>query len=617
MSEDEAVDLAQQKSELPLNNNAQITDFKAFAKAVGYLPLAIDLAANQVRDGLSWSDLQLEFEAERQAVALEILDSFEEFEYLPLEEQRRYSLQACFNLSLLRLKEKKPKLLKQFAWLGILPEDVNLTISVAKVLWDIRKPIIVKRALIDLRQRSFLTDGVATIEGESTYRVHDLMHDLARNLIEDGILELRNLDSSRKSLQGITYSFPLAHCEFLERYQELATDGSWYSLPNDGYIHRYLTWHLEQGEWTEEIHSLLQREDSKGRNAWFEACEKIGQPAIFIEDVARGWRLAEKLYKQDKARAIGLQARYALITATLNSLVGNLPIGMMTECVKHNYWSVEQAWTYVEQMQDETKIVGAIRTLIHHFHLSKTLFQSAVDKVCEIQDEYRQASVLKELATLDGADFDKLLSIVRKIQDESKRASVLSELAKLDGAYFDEALSAARELQDEFRRASVLSELAKLDGAYFDEVLRSVHELQDEFRRAFVLRELAKLDGADFDKLLSAAHELQDKYNQADVLSDLAEHVYQDFLPKIKNAINNLTPKPLAAKSLSDSLICFPLEKLSYIDWQSFLNLLSYQKRSKLMQDFITLHPAILHLGGKPAMREVVNAMQSVCSQWK
>ena len=91
----------------------------------------------------------------------------------------------------------------------------------------------------------------------------------------------------------------------------------------------------------------------------------------------------------------------------------------------------------------------------------------------------------------------------------------------------------------------------------------------------------------------------------------------QDFLPKIKDAINNLTHKPVAANSLSDSLNCFPLEKLSYSDWPSFLHLLAYRQRSDLMQDLITLYPAIIHLGGEEAMRGVVYAMKDVCSHWK
>ena len=102
---------------------------------LGCLPLVLDLAANQVRDGLSWEELRAEFEDERRAVALEVLDSSEAWERLSEEEQRKYSLQACFNLSLKRLSESQ---LRQFAWLGVLPEDVDLNGTIAEVLWDVK-----------------------------------------------------------------------------------------------------------------------------------------------------------------------------------------------------------------------------------------------------------------------------------------------------------------------------------------------------------------------------------------------------------------------------------------------------------------------------------------------
>ena len=283
MTADEAIDLVRRKLGR-LWKAVDEGEVRSFAKVLGYLPLALDLAANQVRDGLSWGELRSEFEDERRAVALEILDSSEAWERLSEEEQRKYSLRACFNLSLKRLK---PEQLKQFAWLGVLPEDVDLSGTIAEVLWDVRA-IQAKKGLIDLRSRSFLTDGVQTFEGVATYRVHDLMHDTARGLIEKGELGIENLE--------------MAHGAFLERYRGRSGDGSWYGLANDGYVHRHLTWHLEMAGRCDEVHELMA--SGEDQNDWFEACDKIGQPGIFVEDVRRGWRLAEELYERDRGRAL-------------------------------------------------------------------------------------------------------------------------------------------------------------------------------------------------------------------------------------------------------------------------------------------------------------------------
>lgn len=143
MSEEEAIVLVRQKLKRQWRSE-QEAEVKAFAKVLGYLPLALDLAANQVRNGLSWAELRSEFEAERRSVAmgtgrrsstLKLLDSCEKWDDLDENQQRKYSLQACFNLSLKRLNSEQ---LQQFAWLGVLPEDVNLNQQMASVLWNLR-----------------------------------------------------------------------------------------------------------------------------------------------------------------------------------------------------------------------------------------------------------------------------------------------------------------------------------------------------------------------------------------------------------------------------------------------------------------------------------------------
>ncbi|NET32058.1 MAG: hypothetical protein F6K19_08650 [Cyanothece sp. SIO1E1] len=511
MSEAEAVELVRQKLEQQWNV-AQAAEVKAFAKVLGHLPLALDLATNQVRDGFTWAELRSEFEAERRAVALEVLDASEAFEYLPLEEQRKYSLQACFNLSLLRLQEKKPKLLQQFAWLGVLPEDVNLNVQVAAVLWNVR-PLMAKKALIDLRQRSFLTDGVATFAGEPTYRVHDLMHDMARNLIENGTL---SLPTSPLSLSPLAQ----AHREFLGRYRARATEHRWDGLPHDGYIHRHLTWHMEQANWVDEIHALMAMSDAQGRNAWFEACDRIGQPAIFVKDVARGWALAEQGYELGATRSIVLQCRYAIITATLNSLVANLPIGMMAEFVKRGFWTIEQAWAYVEQVQNEERLAEAIQALAPY--LSESLFQVALTATRAIQDESKQANTLSQLAKIDGAHFAEALAAAQVIQDESSRADIICQLATINGVDFSTLLTAAQAIQDESNRANVLCQLAKINRAYFPEALAATKAMQNQDWRAFALSQLAKIDGAYFAEALAAARAMQNQDWRVEILGQLA-----------------------------------------------------------------------------------------------
>ncbi len=570
MSEEEAIALVRQK----LNrqwNPAQESEVKAFAKSLGYLPLALDLAANQVRDGLSWGELRSEFETERRAVALEVLDSSEAWETLDEKEQRKYSLRACFNLSLRRLSAEQ---LWQFAWLGVLPEDVSLDVRMAMTLWELPR-VQAKKVLVLLKNRSFLTSGTETLEGEPTFRVHDLMHDTARGLLEQDALSdpLRSLQAPIQNPKSKIQNLASAHAQLLERYR-LQAEGRWDRLPNDGYIHRHLTWHFVQAEIEDEIHALMAMSDERGRNAWFEACDRIGQPAIFVQDVKRGWEVAEQSYEKKETKSIVLQCRYALITATLNTLVKNLPIDMIIEFVKRGFWTLEHAWSYVEQMHNDQKAIAIVRLAPY---LSKSIVKLALDTAREIPDRENYARVLRILAQMNTADFDQIFNAAQGIQDAEmlralakaesadfnllldaaqklnyeeaqdelshrnslaydlmmlgvsspsthsfKQASVLCDLAQMKSAKFEEVINIVRKIQSQFRQASVLRDLARINPTCFSEALDAVRKIHPDFR-APILRDLARINPTCFSEALDAARKIQDSLRRASVLCDLAQ----------------------------------------------------------------------------------------------
>jgi glycerol-3-phosphate cytidylyltransferase-like family protein len=522
---------------------------REFAGLLGCLPLAMKLMAVQVARGLNINNLKTAFLEETKR--LSTLDYPRmKLENLSEDQLRENSLRACFGLS---LKWLEPELLERFIWLGVLPEDVSIQQKMAMTLWD-TKEWKAEEALLSLYESSLLMEGGETLEGNQTYRVHDLLHKLAQELIGHSTdrQALQNEKSEVDVLPGFGLTLPQAHEQLLERYKRQIDDCRWDKLPNDGYVHRHLTWHLVMARREDGVHELLGASDGLGQNAWFEACEEIGEPAIFVQDVARGWEFAEKLHDRDPERAIVLQARYALITATLNSLSGQLPVGMMAAFVKGGFWSVERAWAYVEQMQDQRKIADAIKALAVYF--PKPLSQVALEKARSIQDEFSRANVLRSLAQVDNADLTQLLEAARSIQDEFSRANVLIGLAQIDNVYFVEAfetvrsiqseycredmlkslaqidnadltqlLEAARSIQSEYWRANVLISLAQVDNVYFVEALEATRSIQDESLQANRLKSLAQIDNVDFTQLLEAARLIQDESSRANVLVSLAQ----------------------------------------------------------------------------------------------
>ncbi|NJM97666.1 MAG: hypothetical protein HC800_11355 [Phormidesmis sp. RL_2_1] len=125
-----------------------------------------------------------------------------------------------------------------------------------------------------------------------------------------------------------------------------------------------------------------------------------------------------------------LQWQYGLISATLNSLLNKLPVGVMGEFVRRGFWSVPQAWAYVEQMRDDKKVAKSISTLAPFLEAYPRVLESAIDKTSTIRDKSSRAKALTALATLGQADFSEALEAARAIQKESYRAEVLTELAK-------------------------------------------------------------------------------------------------------------------------------------------------------------------------------------------
>jgi hypothetical protein len=144
----------------PLDGNRE--QAAALARELGYLPLALELAAAQVEGGIAWAELLDIFRKELADLAVLELD---EATY------RNESLRLSFLLSLERLT---PEDQEAFAWLGVLPEDVRLNPTMAATLWD-QPGTDTRKRLHRLRDKALLKSV-----GEDRYMIHDLLHDEAK-----------------------------------------------------------------------------------------------------------------------------------------------------------------------------------------------------------------------------------------------------------------------------------------------------------------------------------------------------------------------------------------------------------------------------------------------------
>ena len=524
-------------------------DAAAFAKRVGYLPLALELATAQIEEGLSWKELLEDFcqEVDR----LESLDMHGHDDLPDDAERRKYSLSACFNLSLQRLTTEQRQ---HFAWLGVLPEDADITQVMAQTLWQMNE-----------RQAGSVLKtfrGKALLKGDRhAYRLHDLMHDLAVQLLTCSAAPKKAGD-----LLGLGITKERAHQQLLDRYRETACQGQWHTLKDDDYIYTYLTWHMLQADKPSLIHQLLQETTEAGRNGWYEACDALGKPAQFASDVNQGWQLATK-QEPDLTKAIPLQVRYAFIRASLNSLADNIPADMVGGLLKVKKWQPAQALAYAQQTQDPWRraeylwqlvpyipqaLLPEVRTTLeqindksyHSFALARLatrfpeLWPNVLNSIANIQDRigthryqspgfsYRAFALRKILPELPADYLPQVLSITKQIQNSDDRAISLIALAQHLPNLWDEALEITRSIQDEWPRASALSALAQHLPNLWDEALEITRSIQAEWPRASALSELAQhLPERLWDEALEITRSIQDEGPRASALSALAQHL--------------------------------------------------------------------------------------------
>ncbi|MDZ7967502.1 MAG: NB-ARC domain-containing protein [Nostoc sp. DedSLP03] len=482
------------------------------AKGVGYLPLALELAAAEVACGTTWNELLADIQQE--VARLTSFDRPEAEEITDEASLKRLSLTASLNLSVKRMPPEKQQ---HFSWLGVLPEDVNINKMMAATLWQMDKRDAAKM-LQYLRNKALLLTGVPLADGMPTYRLHDLFHDLACNLLTAPSKPKRQGD-----LAGLGLNLADAHAGFLKKYWQKTQNGLWHTLLDDGYIHQRLVWHLEKAGQLEEIHQLLREESATGSNGWYEVREQLAQTGGYITDISRAWELAEANCNESTLpQVLSLQCRYALMIASVNSLAVDITVELLLALIKNNFWTPEQGLAYALQNPNLTEKVGSLTELANYLspNLKEIALKKALVAARAIQNETVRGLVLSSLVDKLPDILPEALTAVQAMYDEKDRASALFILANnLPPELLSEVLAAAREIQDESNRAVALSGFVKKLPEILPEALAATRMIQDDkyniisslYSLTFTLPEV-------FSEGLETARAIQDKSIRAHAL---------------------------------------------------------------------------------------------------
>ena len=237
-----------------------------------------------------------------------------------------------------------------------------------------------------------------------------------------------------------------------------------------GYELRNLAAHLEAAGEAATLHRVLGTATSAGRNAWYEAHFALDDPGEFAADVQRAWRLAEAQSAREcpagrPAQALGLQARYALITASLNSRAQHLPSELLVAALERGLWSPRSAIAYIGQLRSPAPRAGALAAIAPHVP-EPSRSDALRDMIAAMSADRAPAPGLFAglPPDLPGPIADQALTIARSLGDAESRALALHALAPRhpEGSrpqVLREALDAARGTPAATRRLEVLSEL--------------------------------------------------------------------------------------------------------------------------------------------------------------
>lgn len=169
------------------------------------------------------------------ANTLALLRQSPDYLYQELADYRYRSVAASLQASLRAFDAEHPierLAAERYLDFGLFPEDVTVPAEVPTMLWQQKgMPREVALALIALYERRSLLQR----RPGGGLLLHDLQRDFARGRLPNAALR---------------------HCELVETYRARAA-GGWTRLPDDGYVFRWLPWHLSKASRQAELRTLL------------------------------------------------------------------------------------------------------------------------------------------------------------------------------------------------------------------------------------------------------------------------------------------------------------------------------------------------------------------------
>ena len=367
---------------------------------------------------------------------------------------------------------------------------------------------------------------------------------------------------------------------------------------DDGYPLRHLARHLCGAGRSADLHALLAVEHPVGGNhtinTWFAAHDHCDSILGYLADQTRARSDSavttdRSLTTHRPAGTLGMEVRYALMTASIASLTANISVNLLEQLIRAKLWSPQRGLDHARRIIDPQDRLNALIMVCSEMntreqplvlaqvldaaiaggdshanelaalapYLPPDLLARALDAASALTDSYSRAYALTGLAPHLPPDLlARALDAATAITEDDSRARTLAELiphipAEQQPAVLARALDAATAITEDDSRARTLAELiphipAEQQPAVLARALDATTTITEDDSRARTLAELiphipAEQQPAVLARALDAATAITDDYSRARALTGLAPHLPPDLLTQALAAATAIT----------------------------------------------------------------------------
>ncbi|MEU1183848.1 NB-ARC domain-containing protein [Streptomyces sp. NPDC005820] len=410
---------------------------REIVRACGRLPLALSMIGAMVRgrhDG--WNNALNKLRA---ADLASIHQYFPGYRHESLLKALQVSVDALPNAGVV----------SRYLDFALFTEDVAVPEAVLVTLWtaDGLRPDLAQDDINLLVERSL----VQRDDADRRLSLHDLLFDYVR------------------AVRSETGDAQARHRRLVAAYRAKCPQ-DWPSGPDDGYFFEHLSRHLVEAGQADELHRLISLTAADGHNAWYETKRDRGDVAGFLSDVTTAWQLAESACDSDDtgrtAESIALQIRYALITASLNSLARNNPPELLAAALAQDVRGAREVLTYAARVPDPAQRCAALAALAPHLPdelIHEALAAAEATAESDAEEDVRATAIGRLAARLtEFGHAEEGRAAVERLKNPALRATALAITAAHRPEATTEAIQSAAQLKAGRSRAQAQARVAKV-----------------------------------------------------------------------------------------------------------------------------------------------------------